>query len=330
MDPRPVFVLIALGAGAGLGVGACSPPADPAPPPFESFDDAWRDLHGFEAQLAWLEAHPGVALERIGTSWEDRAIWALRIRSPRSPDADRPGVLLTALQHAREWISGAAAMHIAEQLVAGGAPEVLDGWDVWVVPVANPDGYRYTWTTDRLWRKSRSVGPEGAIGVDLNRNWGEAWGGVGSSGDPKSNNYRGPGAFSEPETDALRALVLAHPEMALHVDLHSPGQLVLHPWAHTARPTPEEAWLGGEGEAVRQAMEDVHGQPYGAGRFHDRLYPASGVGIDWTHVQGLDSYLLELRDRGQFGFLLDDEQRELAVAEAWAGFLTLTRRRATR
>ena len=312
---------------------ACTAPVDPVDTgvtaPVEDFDDAWQDLAAFEAQIAWLATLRGVVREPIGTSFEGRTIWAIRIRSAEAPDTPRPGFLVTALQHAREWVAGAAAMHIAERLAQGDDPvaqAVLEDWDVWVVPVVNPDGYRYSWTTDRLWRKNRATDPSGAVGVDLNRNWGHAWGGPGSRAEPEHNNFRGSGAFSEPETAALQTWVQATGALAAHLDLHSPGQLVLTPWAHTSTPGPDAEWLGAGAEAARAAMEAVNGHPYDAGTFHDRLYPGSGVAIDWTHARGLDSYLFELRDRGQFGFLLDDEQRALAVSEAWAGFVALATR----
>ena len=43
-------------------------------------------------------------------------------------------------------------------------------------------------------------------GVDLNRNFSVAWGGAGSSGNQRAENYRGAYAFSEPESAAIRAL----------------------------------------------------------------------------------------------------------------------------
>ena len=36
-----------------------------------------------------------------------------------------------------------------------------------------------------MWRKNRAIDREtGCIGVDLNRNWGYEWGGLGASDDP--------------------------------------------------------------------------------------------------------------------------------------------------
>lgn len=65
--------------------------------------------------------------------------------------------------------------------------------------------YEHTFTRDRLWRKNRrrSVGSL-CTGVDLNRNFGYRWGGLGTSKDPCREIYAGSGPFSEPETNAIR------------------------------------------------------------------------------------------------------------------------------
>ena len=93
-----------------------------------------------------------------------------------------------------------------------------------LVPVLNPDGYEYSRTKDRYWRKNRrknsgSKCDEGILhhgfedaangvmvdsyGVDLNRNFGKEFG-TASSGNPCDDTYRGTEAFSEPESAALR------------------------------------------------------------------------------------------------------------------------------
>lgn len=54
----------------------------------------------------------------------------------------------------------------------------LNNIDIYVLPVANPDGYEYTWTTDRSWRKTRSGPINGCYGVDPNRNFDYKYGGI--------------------------------------------------------------------------------------------------------------------------------------------------------
>lgn len=78
--------------------------------------------------------------------------------------------------------------------------------DYYVLPVVNPDGYEYTFRGDRLWRKNRSSPEKGGvcIGVDLNRNFGYRWGGLGTSKQPCREIFAGSGPFSEPETAAIK------------------------------------------------------------------------------------------------------------------------------
>ena len=48
----------------------------------------------------------------------------------------------------------------------------------YIAPVFNPDGYVYTFTDDRLWRKTRRpTEKDGCIGTDVNRNLDFKWGG---------------------------------------------------------------------------------------------------------------------------------------------------------
>ena len=44
--------------------------------------------------------------------------------------------------HAREWISPATATFLAKQL-AEKKSALLASWDVYILPLANPDGYFY-------------------------------------------------------------------------------------------------------------------------------------------------------------------------------------------
>ena len=91
----------------------------------------------------------------------------------------KPNVFIEAGIHAREWISPAVATFIFRELVEDNAehPEYLDNINWYFLPSANPDGYAYTFDTDRLWRKTRSPQSGGCYGVDPNRNWDFHWGG---------------------------------------------------------------------------------------------------------------------------------------------------------
>ena len=130
----------------------------------------------------------------------------------RGTGVNRPAVWIDGGIHAREWISPATGHYseflkgkplfhyfvisVAVSLIIRELVEdydnnrdIVDNLDVYIMPVANPDGYEYSRTTDRMWRKTRS-GSGSCIGVDPNRNWGYKWGGQGASRDPCRETYR--------------------------------------------------------------------------------------------------------------------------------------------
>lgn len=297
------------------------------PPP--GFYDDWQDLDAIEDHLDDLDARsPDAEIVVFGTSNEGREVRGIRIG--RSGDSDRLGILVTGAQHAREWVGAASAVWIAERLIDldGVDPEVttlLDRYEVVVVPVVNVDGYAFTWTTDRLWRKNRRDNGDGSWGVDLNRNWDLAWGAAGAAASGWFDDYRGAGPFSEPETAAISSYVVDHPTIGLYLDLHCTGQVAVHPFAFTPFVAPDQVWLAAGASAASTAMQAVSGTLYDDGQFNTRMYVASGVAIDWSYgSRGLGAWLFELRDRGQYGFLLPRDQLVPTAEEAWAGLVALS------
>ncbi len=296
--------------------------------------DTYKDLDAIHAQVdRFAQLYPSrVTPQVIGQSYEQRPIRAFKIAGASDGRVVKPALLLNSLMHAREWITPMASMYAADQLLAGYGtdPRVtrwLDQFDVWVLPVNNPDGYAFTWQApaNRLWRKNRRPTENGAVGVDLNRNFDFAWGGPGSSGLPTSNTYRGPSAFSEPETRALRDFYHAHPNLVTNIDLHSYSQLVLGPYGHSATEVAEHAPVFDKlGEEMATAMTLSDFQLFRYERASD-LYLASGLQSDWSYAtQGLYSYTYELRPGSAWpGFELPEDQIVAAVQEAYAGIETM-------
>ncbi len=202
---------------------------------YRDFDDPVR---GVAAYLrAFAASHANVTVDSIGASTEGRPILIAKIGAP-TDDPSRPNVLFMATYHAREWAATEMALRLLQYLAdslpaqpAGNA--LLAGRDVWVLPVANPDGYQFTFTGDRLWRKNRRPNGDGTFGVDLNRNHTAYWGydNAGSSALTGSEIYRGPSAASEPEIRAVEAFHRAHPPVA-SISYHTYTGAVLYPWGH--------------------------------------------------------------------------------------------------
>lgn len=294
------------------------------------FFDSYQTWAAIDARLDDVATDPRVSIVEIGETLEGRMVRGVRVTADGS-GAQKPAILINGGQHAREWISPAACMWLIDQLVAGygldaGVTAALDGVDIIVVPVANPDGYVYSWTNDRFWRKNRRPNGGSSFGVDPNRNWAEAWGGSGSSGFPGSQIYRGPAPFSEPCTANLRDFIFANPEIRAHIDVHNFAQLLLGAWAYTDSPAPFGETLLPLGEAINTAIVQENGANY------DFRTGAGGIGFaagsmpDWTFGElGILSWTLELRDTGQFGFLLPASQIVPTGEEATAGIVRLAR-----
>jgi len=278
---------------------------------YRAITDHLRDL----AQLA----PDRVTMHGIGSSLDSRTIWALRI----GPRTGTP-MLVNGTQHAREWISAMVTTCVADRLVRDydSDPQIrafVDSTVLWVVPVVNPDGYQYTWSTDRYWRKNRRE----RHGVDLNRNFSVAWGGSGSSNNRRSETYRGEGAFSEPETAAIRDLGKRE-RFALHLDLHAYGQLLLYPWDYSPAPAKDRDLYAALGDRMASAMFATHEQRYRLLQGVE-LYPSSGTMSDWAYGE-LDalSFTIELRPRmGRGGFVLPPDQIRPTCDEGLAAVLAM-------
>jgi hypothetical protein len=306
-------------------------PAGPAPRG-ASFFDAYQTFDVIDARLDLYTQDPRVAIVEIGQTFEGRTVRGVRITSDPGAPA-KPAVLVNGGQHAREWISPATCMFLIEQLLSGDGTDpavtsALAGVDFIVIPVVNADGYVYSWTPgNRFWRKNRRPNVDGSFGVDPNRNWGVAWGlNSGSSGFPGSSIYRGTAPFSEPCTANLRDFILSTPEIRAHIDVHNFAQLLLGAWAHTNDDAPYPETLLPLGEAVNLAIVQENGASYDFRTGDGGIGLAAGVMPDWTFGElGVISWTLELRDQGQFGFILPASQIVPTSEEAFAGILRLAR-----
>jgi len=175
-----------------------------------------------------------------------------------------------------------------------------------------------------LWRKNRHNNGGGSFGVDLNRNWATGWGGEGSSGDKNSDIYRGTVPFSEPETQTMRDFMDGLPRIDGFIDYHSYSQLVLQPWGYKRALPPDHAELDKVGGMMSSAAQSLYGKQYIHGPAYTTIYPASGVAGDWPYdAFGALAYTIEMRDQGQFGFLLPENQITPAAEEAFAAFKEL-------
>ncbi|MEU7856717.1 M14 family zinc carboxypeptidase [Nonomuraea sp. NPDC049141] len=181
-----------------------------------------------------------VKIESLGRTLKGQDILAVKVSTLARvlPDGVKPATLYSATQHAREWISTEVDLRLLKYVIANRSSlrDLLNRTELWFVPVANPDGYDFTFTEgNRLWRKNlRDNNGDGQIttgdGVDPNRNYATNfhYDEEGSSSIPSSETYRGTGPASEPETRALDGL-LRRIRFKGQVNYHSFGPLLLYP-----------------------------------------------------------------------------------------------------
>ena len=107
--------------------------------------------------------NPRIAkLVNFGKTVNGQDMVALKVsQNARSlKDGAKPAVLYLSAQHAREWITPEMNRRLMHYVLDnyGSDPRitsVLNENELWFVPVANPDGYDFTFTEgNRLWRKN--------------------------------------------------------------------------------------------------------------------------------------------------------------------------------
>ncbi len=280
--------------------------------------DAYMNLDQIVAFMNNLAtAHPELCqMIDIGNSIQGRDIWVLHITGTGA--GPKPAVFYFALEHVREWITTPVVLYLADYLVNNYATDpcvasLVDNVDFYLAGCVNPDGYVYTWATDRMWRKNRRLNAGGSYGVDLNRNWGYQWGydDSGSSPTPSSETYRGTAAFSEPETQAMSNFIIAHSGIRAVMDYHSYAQLVLWPWGYICStvPEPDATTFSTLGNDMAALIQPVHNETYTPTPICLGLYDANGCSADWVYgSQGKFGFSIELRDTGSNGFTLPPEQ----------------------
>ncbi|GBP50448.1 Carboxypeptidase B [Eumeta japonica] len=284
-------------------------------PPAQSMN--WRDFHPLNVIYTFLHdlenEFPSICtVNVIGKSVEGRDIKMLKISNSH---ANNECVWLDGAIHAREWITTSVVTYIADHIARnfGLLPECITDRDWYFLPVLNPDGYAHTHVYDRMWRKNRARYEGNCVGVDLNRNFDFGWDKLGldtSMNGPFHPNYRGPVPFSEPETKAVRDVVLAiKNNVKVFISFHSYSQVISFPWCYTSEPCPHYVKLLEGAAAISKAIYDTTGSMYKVGSFKDLMYSATGTSVDWCYGV-LDvpyTYLIELRSK-KYRFLLPKDE----------------------
>lgn len=273
------------------------------------------------------------SVETIGNSYQNNAIKLIKIGVNYAGNS-KPIIFIDSAIHAREWISAATTAYFIEYLISGynngdqAIVNLLTRVDFYIAPVINPDGYEYTHTNERLWRKTRSPNAGSTcVGTDPNRNWSYQFGGPGTSTNPCSEIYHGTAAFSESETKAVSDYILSlSARVRAYLAVHSYSQLWLYPWGYTSTLTPDDEALKARAITAVTALAVPYGTQYVYGTGTNVLYAAAGAADDWGYGAAniKYSYTVELRDEGYYGFVLPADQIIPCGIETSAAFVAFS------
>ena len=276
--------------------------------------------------LAWMDTivakHPAIAqkvnlTQMLGTpaTEEGRELYAIKISDNVAQDEDELAFLFDALHHARELNTIEVAMDIVNIVTElygkiPGATKLVDNYEVWVVPVVNPDGLQYVWNVNQNWRKNRRDNGNGTFGVDVNRNYPFLWGVCGNnSGDPSSEVYRGPFPLSEPEAQTMVALG-EKLRPTVYMSYHSFGQEVLPPYLCATLAEP----------AIVNTVRDLYRERMG---YDWRPASSSGESFEWFYNQVSSvGYLTEIGTSFQPSFDVTLEEVK-KVRKGWIWLLQM-------
>lgn len=290
----------------------------------------WDAYHPYETIVAWMEAQvvgkPGATVEVLGKSFLGADIKYVKIEK----NAANPWIWVDANIHAREWITNTIATYLIDKLLNDPQyAEYTNNFNFIIAPMLNPDGYAYSRSNDRLWRKTRRPNAgSSCAGTDANRNFGFHWMEGGASNNPCSETYGGDAAFSEPETALVRDFLSAPGKnWVFYLSIHSYSQLIL--LSYGLNEAPGRPWLHPEhtehlriGRLAADAHRVRYGTQFRAGNIVELLYVASGGSMDWA--LGARNIPLgvtyEMRDTGTFGFVLPPNQIMPSCQEWMDGF----------
>ncbi|XP_048385602.1 carboxypeptidase A6 isoform X1 [Stegostoma tigrinum] len=278
---------------------------------------SYEVYHSLEEIQNWMhqmnQSHSQLlSLFSIGKSFEGRSLLVLQL-GKRSKHLKK-AVWMDCGIHAREWIGPAFCQWFVKEALQTyhsdlSMRRLLKQLHFYIMPVFNVDGYHYSWTTDRFWRKTRSNSTNfNCHGVDANRNWKVKWSGEGASLHPCADTYCGPVPESEPEVKAVARFLRKHKkQIQAYISFHAYSQMLLYPYSYKDAIIPNFKCVESAAFNAVNALYSVYGIKYRHGPASSTLYVTSGSSMDWAYKHGIPyAFAFELRDTGYYGFLLPE------------------------
>ncbi|NSW93654.1 MAG: T9SS type A sorting domain-containing protein [Bacteroidales bacterium] len=237
--------------------------------------------------LLFTEKYPLLCrLDTIGTSIKGRKILALKISDTPGIDGEKPAVFYTSTIHGDETGGFILMMRLAEYLLENynsdeEITDLVNNLDIWINPLANPDG---------TYNKGDTIGSPvrfNSNGYDLNRNFPDP--------DVRQSEL-------QKETAEMIKFLRRH-RFLLSANFHSGAEVVNYPWDRWQRYHADNDWFHSISRAYADTVHNYAPQGY----MTDFEYGVTN-GYEWYQINGgrQDFVTYELQGR-EVTIELDDE-----------------------
>jgi len=258
----------------------------------------------------------------IGKSIEGRDLNIIHISKNLNQKNGKQNIFIVGCHHAREWISVEIpllfAKYILENQENPNIDKAMNGANIYILPILNPDGLEFSIHNYRYWRKNRRYNGDFSWGVDLNRNYAFMWGldEEGSSSFSDSEVYRGISPFSEPEARAVRDFLQDNPPDG-SLSFHNFSQLILMPWGYKYEKPKDYSEMIEIASNMSDIIKNINGREYGYGGA-ESLYLVNGDLDDWIYgTFSVPAFTIELPPTSLFtgGFYTSNDEIKLTLKE---------------
>jgi len=207
-------------------------------PTFTQYDSIMRSFSTLYPTLCRLDT--------IGKSVNGRLILVLKISDNVSVDEDEPEVFYTSTMHGDETGGYVMMLRLADYLLrnyntSSRVKNMADNLEIWINPLANPDG------TYRTGNTMSSPTRYNANGVDLNRNF----------PDPEE-----PGIIQQKETNDMIKFMRKH-KFVISANFHAGKEVVNYPWdRYLSKYHADDTWFYNISRAYADTVHVYSGPSY--------------------------------------------------------------------
>jgi len=186
-------------------------------------------------------------LDTIGTSVNGKLVLALKISDNAAIDEDEPEVFYSSTMHGDETGGFVLMLRLADYLLKNynlnsRVKNLVDNLEIWINPLANPDGTYYAGNTISL-----SSTRYNANGIDLNRNF----------PDPLN-----PFIVPEKETVDMINFMRKH-KFVISANFHSGAEVVNYPWDRwLSKIHADDSWFNSISRAYADTVHVYSGPAY--------------------------------------------------------------------